>query len=241
MKSFNKQVAAVVLGLGVMGIGAQTASASLIGHIIGGVGDIVDPIVDPIIDDVVDPLLDEVLDPMDPIVNVEVGLVAEILAGAGIDLAPLGIDIGALSEADANALVQLKLLGVDLEALVNADVLAGLHIFTEDGLNVEALVCAVVDGSLDLNLLGHDIVAADILVALGLDADVLLNHDGLDIDLGLACGCPGNNGPDGPTDPTDPTDPNNPSGNPVPEPATAMLGVMGLGGLALAARRRRQA
>ena len=132
---------------------------------------------------------------------------------------------------------------MDLEALVNADVLAGLGIFTDQGLNVEALVCAIVDGSVDLDLLGHDLVAADLLVALGLDADVILDDNGLGIDIGTACGCAGDETPDDVDGPNNPNNPNNPddpgTSNPVPEPATAALGLMAAGGLTMAMRRRR--
>jgi len=211
-----------------------------LGDILDGVGDIVEDVTGGVGD-----VVEDITHPTEPVVQLNLGVVTNLLAGVGIDLSHLGIDLEALSDSELDALLNIHLLGFDLETLLDAEVLAGLGILTDDGLNVEALLCAIVDGSLTVEFLDQQVAAIDVFASLGIDLMAILDENGLALDLDLACGCTGGNGPDSPTDPNNPNNPNDPNNpgtsNPVPEPATAMLGLMGAGSMVLAMSRRRKA
>lgn len=227
MKSLNKKIALGVLSVAMISGGASTASASLLGHIVNGVGGTVGQVVNGAGNTV-----DEVLGG----VGATLGAGAGLLAGAGIDLSHHNLDVSAWTEADAQVLLDLQALGIDVDALVNLAAIADANIITDHGIDVDALVCVLANGSLDVGLLGTNVVSTDLVVNIGAALGFVIDPTGLD--LGLAVGecdtC--DTGPHGPTDP------NNPDGgptSPVPEPATAALGLMGLGAMAIAARRRR--
>lgn len=237
MKSLNSKLAVGLLSVGVLGFGASSAQASLLGNIFNGVGDVVDHVGDGL-GDIVDGVGDgvgEILDPEDDGSHVVLGAAANILTGAGIDLNLLGLDVDAWTVADAQLLADLELLGVDVEALVNAAALLDAGIVTEDGIYVDALLCALVEGDLDVGLFGHDVLNVDAIVSIGAALGLDVDPQGLDLALttGDCTVCD--------------VDPNNPGGNPnepggtsaVPEPATAALGAMSIGAIAMMTRRRR--
>lgn len=239
MKSLNSKLAIGLLSMGMLGFGASHAQASLLGNIFDGVGGIVGDVGDgvgDILDDVGDGVGD-ILDPDGDGSGVGLGAAAGILTGAGIDLNLLGIDVDAWSIADAQLLADLELLGVDVEALVNAAALLDADIVTDDGIYVDALLCALVEGDLDVGLFGHDVLNLDAIVSIG--AALGLDVDPTGLDLALTTGdctvCDVDpNLPDG--------GPNTPDADPssaVPEPATAALGAMSIGAIAMMTRRRR--
>lgn len=234
MKSMNKKIVMGVLSVALMGVGANNASASLLGHIVNGVGGAVGG-VGGTVGGVVNGAgytVDEVLGG----IGATVGAGAALLQLHSIDLSGHGIDVSSWTEADAQVLVDLQALGIDIDALVDAAAIADANIITNHGVDIDALVCVLANGSLDVSAFGTNVVSTDLVVNIGAALGFVIDPTGLD--LGLAVGecttCDA--GPNGPTGP------NNPGGqptSPVPEPATAALGLMGLGAMAIAARRRR--
>lgn len=239
MQSLKSKLAVGVLSMAIVGVGASPSWA-LLGDVIGGVGDVVGGVGDTVGDVVggVGDTVGGIVDDLDDTLGGTLGAAASLLAGVGIDLAPL--DISAWTEDDAQVLVNLQALGLDVEALLALDLNAGLGIFAEDGLHIDALVCALLESQVNADLFGYDVIDADLLAQIGLALGVDLTDQGLGVELGLDCGCEGDY-MDEPVNPADPQNPNDldPAVNPVPEPASAALGLMGLGAIVAATRRRR--